>query len=336
MECVSDHDNCLRIVSRAGWGARPSKEVEYMIIPVQYVVIQHTATPECTTASKCAARVAGLQAYFIDTLHNSDIGENCLGLEGGMSILVGDAPSAISMDAEQHYTCDVHTSRDVLVVDIVLPAGRKASRSSVVVFGQFHQNHFNPSARNMSLAHQGLFVPLFNLGTRRVYSSLEGCSSQKIQRTESTLDYNREAYYCRNNECISPSFLIGGDGKVYEGVGWHKIGAHTKGYNTMALGITLIGNFSAIFEDKQRVSCWLCRYNQGHPNGSSGVCAITDKLPPKVQLEALKKLLECGVKMGELDPDFKLLAHRQLIATESPGMTLFLELQNWPEWAEHL
>nr|CAD7457623.1 unnamed protein product [Timema tahoe] len=183
------HDNCLRIVSRAGWGARPSKEVEYMIIPVQYVVIQHTATPECTTASKCAARVAGLQAYFIDTLHNSDIGEN---------------------------------------------------------------------------------------------------------------------------------FLIGGDGKVYEGVGWHKIGAHTKGYNTMALGITLIGNFS------------------GHPNGSSGVCAITDKLPPKVQLEALKKLLECGVKMGELDPDFKLLAHRQLIATESPGMTLFLELQNWPEWAEHL
>nr|CAD7608280.1 unnamed protein product [Timema genevievae] len=143
-------DNCLRIVSRAGWGARPSKEVEYMIIPVQYVVIQHTATPECATASKCAARVAGLQAYFIDTLHYSDIGEN---------------------------------------------------------------------------------------------------------------------------------FLIGGDGKVYEGV---------------------------------------------------------DKLPPKVQLEALKKLLECGVKMGELDPDFKLLAHRQLIATESPGMTLFLELQNWPEWAEHL
>nr|CAD7425821.1 unnamed protein product [Timema monikensis] len=170
------NDNCPHIVSRAGWGARPSKEVEYMIIPVQYVVIIHTTTPECTTASKCAARVAGLQAYYMDTLHYIDIGEN---------------------------------------------------------------------------------------------------------------------------------FLIGGDGRVYEGAGWHRVGAHTKGYNTMALGIALIGNFN-------------------------------DKLPPKVQLEALKKLLECGVKMGELDPDFKLLAHRQLVATESPGMTLFLELQNWPEWAEHV
>lgn len=39
------------------------------------------------------------------------------------------------------------------------------------------------------------------------------------------------------------SFLIGGDGKVYEGVGFHKVGAHTRGYNTRSLGIAFIGNF---------------------------------------------------------------------------------------------
>lgn len=39
------------------------------------------------------------------------------------------------------------------------------------------------------------------------------------------------------------SFIIGGDGKVYEGAGFHKVGAHTRGYNTRSLGIAFIGNF---------------------------------------------------------------------------------------------
>lgn len=38
-------------------------------------------------------------------------------------------------------------------------------------------------------------------------------------------------------------FLIGGDGSVYEGRGWHKVGAHTIGYNKKSIGIALIGNF---------------------------------------------------------------------------------------------
>lgn len=39
------------------------------------------------------------------------------------------------------------------------------------------------------------------------------------------------------------SFLVGQDGGVYEGVGWHIQGSHTYGYNDIALGIAFIGNF---------------------------------------------------------------------------------------------
>lgn len=41
----------------------------------------------------------------------------------------------------------------------------------------------------------------------------------------------------------APSFLVGQDGGVYEGVGWKIQGSHTYGYNDIALGIAFIGNF---------------------------------------------------------------------------------------------
>lgn len=42
---------------------------------------------------------------------------------------------------------------------------------------------------------------------------------------------------------LSLRFLIGGNGRVYEGAGWHHVGAHTKDYNKRAVGISFIGDF---------------------------------------------------------------------------------------------
>lgn len=98
------------------------------------------------------------------------------------------------------------------------------------------------------------------------------------------------------------SFLIGNDGRVYEGTGWHIVGAHTYHYNRNGLGIAFIGDFS-------------------------------DELPTEAAMNAAKELMRCGVRRGELDRHYRMLAGRQLIATDSPGTELYGEIQQWDNWA---
>lgn len=38
--------------------------------------------------------------------------------------------------------------------------------------------------------------------------------------------------------------MIGNDGNVYEGAGWHKEGAHTKNYNNQSIAIAFIGEIT--------------------------------------------------------------------------------------------
>lgn len=42
---------------------------------------------------------------------------------------------------------------------------------------------------------------------------------------------------------IGYNFLVGGDGNVYEGRDWDRLGAHTLGYNVRSIGIAFIGTF---------------------------------------------------------------------------------------------
>ncbi|XP_022130726.2 peptidoglycan recognition protein [Pieris rapae] len=102
---------------------------------------------------------------------------------------------------------------------------------------------------------------------------------------------------------IGMSFLVGGNGKIYEGCGWLHVGAHTYGYNSKSIGISFIGN-----------------YNNDDPTSA--------------QLEAVKDLLRCGVEEGHLSSDYKVVGHKQLIATQSPGRRLYQVIRTWPEWLE--
>ncbi|KAF8788034.1 Peptidoglycan-recognition protein SC2 like protein [Argiope bruennichi] len=43
---------------------------------------------------------------------------------------------------------------------------------------------------------------------------------------------------------IGYSFLVGGDGRIYEGRGWEKVGSHTLGYNARSIGISFMGKSS--------------------------------------------------------------------------------------------
>lgn len=100
--------------------------------------------------------------------------------------------------------------------------------------------------------------------------------------------------------CYLSSFLIS-DADIYDGTGWHIRGEHTAGFNTNATGIAFIGNFS-------------------------------ENLPTPRALELAKQLLACGKAIGELDEDYVLLGGRQVIATESPGLELYGEIQEWDHW----
>nr|CAD7414335.1 unnamed protein product [Timema cristinae] len=102
---------------------------------------------------------------------------------------------------------------------------------------------------------------------------------------------------------IGYNFLVGGDGYAYEGRGWNHVGAHALGYNNVSIGISIIGTFISV-------------------------------LPPDSQLLAAKQLIRRGVELGKVSPNYKLLGHRQVSATESPGTALYDEIKTWPNWVE--
>ncbi|XP_053975324.1 peptidoglycan-recognition protein SA-like [Hylaeus volcanicus] len=167
-------ENCPTIIRRSIWGRRGTTDVNYLILPIPYVVIHHTATPECDTKATCSARVQAIASYHMDDLGWTDIGY---------------------------------------------------------------------------------------------------------------------------------SFLIGGDGNIYEGAGWNQEGAHTYGYNKRSIGIAFIGNFH-------------------------------EKLASDKMMEAAHKLILCGKSQGILRENVRVIGARQVVNIISPGLELMGQIQNWPEWVD--
>ncbi|CAH1154368.1 unnamed protein product [Phaedon cochleariae] len=165
---------CPDIVNKNRWGGRIAVAVDYAIIPIKYVIIHHTVTPECDSQTSCANIMKSIQNFHMDTMDFHDVGYN---------------------------------------------------------------------------------------------------------------------------------FVVGGDGKIYEGSGWHKVGAHTRGYNSRSIGLGFIGDFSS-------------------------------KRPLNLQIRAAKDFLECAIQLGELDKNYVLFGARQVSATASPGSQLFKEIQNWTHFVQ--
>lgn len=67
-------DVCPKIIKKSEWGGRDSAKVQHIIIPLQYVIIHHTATPECLDQNSCSNAIVNMQTYHMDTLDFDDIG----------------------------------------------------------------------------------------------------------------------------------------------------------------------------------------------------------------------------------------------------------------------
>ncbi|XP_017122117.1 peptidoglycan-recognition protein LC isoform X3 [Drosophila elegans] len=137
-----------------------------------------------------------------------------------------------------------------------------------------------------------------------LHTAAEGCESREVcsARAKVVQDFHMDSW---NWDHVGYNFLVGGDGRVYEGRGWDYVGAHTKGYNVGSIGISFIGTF-------------------------------TRRKPEERQLKACQLLLEEGVRLKKLTPDYRLYGHRQLSATESPGEELYKIIQKWPHWSHKI
>ncbi|XP_072934416.1 peptidoglycan-recognition protein LB-like [Epargyreus clarus] len=99
-------------------------------------------------------------------------------------------------------------------------------------------------------------------------------------------------------EDIGYNFAVGSDGVVYEGRGWEAVGAHAFGYNSRSIGIALIGDWVSV-------------------------------LPPAIQMETTKRLIEEGLRLGYISENYDLIGHRQVRNTDCPGQALFEEITTW-------
>lgn len=49
-------------------------------------------------------------------------------------------------------------------------------------------------------------------------------------------------------------------------------------------------------------------------------------------MQAIKDLIAQGVSLGRISSNYKLIGHRQAVATECPGNRLYDEIKTWPHY----
>ncbi|XP_034254256.1 peptidoglycan-recognition protein 2-like [Thrips palmi] len=102
---------------------------------------------------------------------------------------------------------------------------------------------------------------------------------------------------------ITYNFLVGGDGRVYEGCGWDRAASlRSLGPEFQdALSMALVGTY-------------------------------TQACPHFAQLDALAKAVGFFAEQGKLTADYRLVGACQLINTASPGLCFMEELATWDHW----
>ncbi|KAK7109321.1 peptidoglycan-recognition protein SC2-like [Littorina saxatilis] len=100
---------------------------------------------------------------------------------------------------------------------------------------------------------------------------------------------------------IGYNFVVGEDGNAYEARGWDAIGAHTRGYNTNGIAISVIGDFS-------------------------------NKVPNEAALNTVKQLIQCGLANHKISHSYTLKGHRDVGTTACPGTAYYNLIQSWPHF----
>jgi N-acetylmuramoyl-L-alanine amidase len=96
---------------------------------------------------------------------------------------------------------------------------------------------------------------------------------------------------------IAENLLISPAGDVFSARSWDFVGAHTKGYNDIAVGIAIIGDYSS-------------------------------NAPPGAALATLDKLIECGSLIGKVKVNYSRYAQRDLLcSSKKPGDAFYAKIK---------
>lgn len=68
---------------------------------------------------------------------------------------------------------------------------------------------------------------------------------------------------------------------------------------------------------------------------SKNPSSLPVELPPVEQRKTAMALIAAGVELGYIKPDYKLVGHRQVRATECPGDALFNEIKTWDHYSSY-
>ncbi|KAM9242724.1 peptidoglycan recognition protein 3 isoform 1-T2 [Dugong dugon] len=317
------------IVSRNEWGSRMLTCRAQLTHPVAYVITDELTGMECQEQNLCSWKLRGLQSHSVYTKGWCDVPYNFLvGDEGRVYEGVG---WNIQGSHTQGYN---NVSLGIAFFGSKMGSSPSPAALSAVggLFSYAIQKGYLSSRyiRPLILQSETCLVPQQpvrsrkacpNIVTRSAWGSRETLCPKMNLPVKYVIIIHTAGTSCNvsvdcqirvrdiqsfhindKNFCdISYQFLVGQDGGVYEGVGWHTQGAHTYGYNDIALGIAFIGNF-------------------------------VERVPNNAALEAAQNLIQCAVDEGYLVTDYLLVGHSDVVNTLSPGKALYNIIKTWPHF----
>ncbi|XP_062961909.1 peptidoglycan recognition protein 3 [Cynocephalus volans] len=317
------------IVSRKEWGVRPLTCRAPLTLPVAYVIMDQLTGMECQEQNICSQVLRGLQSHSVHTEGWCDVAYNFLvGDDGRVYEGVGWNVQGLHSQGYNNVSLGIAFFGSKIGSS---PSPAALSAAEGLISYAIQKGHLSPRyIQPLLLKEEICLDPQHPVMPRKACPNIITRSSWEARETHCpkmglpakyviiihtagvtcnvSVDCLNEVREIQSlhmdirNFCdIGYHFLVGQDGGVYEGLGWHIQGAHTYGYNDIALGIAFMGNF-------------------------------VEKPPNAESLEAAQDLIQCAVVEGYLTPNYLLVGHSDVANILSPGQALYNIIRTWPHF----
>nr|XP_058165275.1 peptidoglycan recognition protein 3 [Dasypus novemcinctus] len=302
------------IVSRKEWGAGPLTCRAQLTLPVVYIITEQLTGMECREENVCKQRLRDLRSHSVYTEGRCDVAYNFLvGNDGRVYEGVGWKVQGMHTQGYNNVSLGIAFFGNMLGSD---PSPAAMSAAEGLISSAIQKIHLSPRyiqplllkacpniITRSAWGARETHCPKMNLPARyAIIIHTAGISCNVSMDCQIHVRDLQSFHMDTQNFCdIGYHFLVGQDGGVYEGVGWHVQGSHTYGYNDIALGIAFMGNF-------------------------------IEKPPNAAALEAAQNLIQCAENEGYLISNYLLVGHSDVSSTLSPGQALYNIIRTWPHF----